>query len=223
MQCITLEDLSLLSTPSQDGGDNTDSTNSLELGSKISDKSALTPTTVTAVTPNAEPIYAVIDLREKYLKRQEKLNKQAENRETLSSASTSSSASSTSTSSSPSNICITATAAAEEGDRSTAEVAMPDKPPSPGYATIINRGAAVASGDHNNNQYHSKSSDKLDSGRKSSTDIRTAFEDRFNQPHPRPKSFQLYSSSGGGDGADDYEEVKLDNQLYMRDFLYLSK
>lgn len=203
MQCITLEDLSMLSNHSQ--GDYADSISPSGVNklpaNEIPVATATTAAAAAAALSNDEPIYAVIDLREKYLKRQEKLNKQAENRDT---SSPSSSAASTSTSSSPANVCITA-----EGD-------AVEKPPSPGYATIIGRG-----GDHNNNcqvDGNGIIGDRLGDERilLESSKIRSPYHDHH---QPRPKSFQLYSSAA----TDDYEEVKLDNQIFMRDFLYLSK
>lgn len=163
----------MLSTQSQE--DAIDAEKERMLLSETVPSKVVAPTSVA----DEEPIYAVIDLKEKY-QRRAKLSKQT-------------------------------------GESPSANITSDKNPPSPGYSSIQHRNLRHFS-DYNNNRHDTTSNEK-DSERmiqRESSKIRSSGAADASAMD-RPKSFQLYSSAG------DYEEVKLENQLFMRDYLFLSK
>ena len=183
MQCITLDDTSLISTCGDDSLDNVTQV----LVDEQPKKEEL----------SSEPIYSVIDLKAKHQKRWEKSNKQPFSGETgapLIASPSPSPPGNVHHSTSPSSLN---TAQQNETDD--------EKPPSPGYAYVRHLSHHnLSTNNNNNNNRSSKGSDHKEHSAK------------IGSEGERPKSCQFFSSA-------DYEEVKLENPLFKRDFVFLSK
>lgn len=191
MQCITLEDSSLGSFQNDDQS----------IVENMAQQRDVNPSPL----PPAEPIYAVINLKKKYQGRA-KLNKH------------SSSSSSSLMMEQQSHLVVLPDQENKTNRERTASIASStvssvnsaasadspplEKPPSPGYAYIREFS------DYNNNNKSSQKNEELAEGNYAK--IRSlGLGEEQQQQRRRPNSFH---SSG------DYEEVKLENQLFMRDY-----
>lgn len=222
MQCITLDDTSLLSIPQEDSIEELISSPSSSTSSSVTDfkqialqnveAEAETPakTIISSTEANGEPIYAVIDLREKYQRRAQ-LNKQV-------------------LPAIPINEQTSANSVFRvvDGDANLGRGGQP-------FESSVRRNSGGGCGDkysssscsttssscdNNNNNNNKSNLDTVDGEYpKLSSRSSQQHQQKQQQQQQRPKSFQLLYSNNSGD----YEEVKLENHLFMRDYLFLSR
>lgn len=173
------------------GASPTDST-ATTFSSSFTSSSSSGSSTVSSSTANGEPIYAVIDLREKY---QRRLNKQAEHPlnhphhhldQEFSRAD---------------KISNEGGGGRANGSANTGDGKSPSSNESSGGGGGVMKRTGTESG--GDNDQNNNSVDTVD-GAPGTT---------MGMYQGRPKSYQMYSSA-------DYEEVKLENLLFMRDFMF---
>lgn len=227
MQCITLDDTSLLSIPQEDSIEehhqliSSPSSPSSSTSSSVTDfkqialqnveAEAETPakTIISSTEANGEPIYAVIDLREKYQRRAQ-LNKQV-------------------LPAIPINEQTSANSVFRvvDGDANLGRGGQP-------FESSVRRNSGGGCGDKYSSSSCSTTSSSCDNNNNNKSNLDTVDgeypklssrssqqqqQQKQQQQQQRPKSFQLLYSNNSGD----YEEVKLENHLFMRDYLFLSR